>query len=76
MGGVEETGSEWLHDLHCSPNTIWVSKSRRMKRAGHVLCMGREELHTGVWWGNLREEGQLEDLHIDERIILKCIFNN
>jgi hypothetical protein len=33
--------------------------------------MGREEVHTGFWWGEMRERGQLEDLHIDGRIILK-----
>ena len=29
-----------------------VFKSRRMK---HVTRMGREEVRTGFWWGNLRE---------------------
>jgi hypothetical protein len=55
--------SEGLHDLYCSPNATWVIKSRRMKWAGDVVYMGREE-------------GELEDLHIDGRIILKCIFKN
>jgi hypothetical protein len=32
------------------------------------------EMHTGFWWGNLREEDQLEDLVIDGRIMLKQIF--
>jgi hypothetical protein len=32
------------------------------------------EVHTGFWWGNLRETGHLEDLNIDEGIILKWIF--
>jgi len=42
----EETG-EWrkphneeLHDLYSSPNIIWVIKSRRMTRKGHVARMG------------------------------------
>jgi hypothetical protein len=26
-------------DLHCSPNIIWMIKSRRMRRAGHLACM-------------------------------------
>jgi hypothetical protein len=30
------------------------------------------EVHTGFWWGNLREEGHLEDSGVDGRIILKC----
>jgi hypothetical protein len=31
-------------------------------------------VHTGFWWGNLRERDHLEDLDIDGRIILKWIF--
>jgi hypothetical protein len=38
----------------------------------HVL--GGTELHTGFWWGNLREIDYLEDLRTDVRIILKWIF--
>ena len=33
------------------------------------------EVHIGFWSGDLRERGHLEDLNIDERIILKWIFN-
>jgi hypothetical protein len=32
------------------------------------------EVHTGFWWGDLRERDQLEDLGVDGRIILKWIF--
>ena len=28
-------------------------------------------MHTGFWWGNLRERDHLEDLSVDGRIILK-----
>jgi hypothetical protein len=31
-------------------------------------------MHTGFWWGNLREDDHLEDLGIDGRIILKWVF--
>jgi len=34
----------------------------------------RGKVHTGLWWGNLRERDHLEHLDIDGRIILKCIF--
>jgi hypothetical protein len=36
--------------------------------------MGRVEVYTGCWWGNLGETDLLEDPVIDERIILKWIF--
>ena len=26
--------------MYCSPNIVWVIKSRRMKWTGHVACMG------------------------------------
>jgi len=32
------------------------------------------KVHTGLWWGNLRERDHLEHLGIGGRIILKCIF--
>ena len=32
--------NEELNDLYCSPNIIWVIKSRRMRWAGHVGRMG------------------------------------
>jgi hypothetical protein len=34
----------------------------------------RSEVHTGFWWGDLRERNHLEDTGIDERIILRWIF--
>ena len=31
-------------------------------------------MHTEIWWGNLREGDHLEHVGVDERIILKWIF--
>jgi hypothetical protein len=39
-----------------------------------VACMGKREVHTGVWWGDLREGDHLGDPGIDGRIILKWLF--
>jgi hypothetical protein len=39
----------------------------------HVYETG--QLHTGLWWRNLRERDHLEDPGIDGRIILKLIFS-
>jgi len=41
----------------------------------HALCMldnwGSVEVHTGFWWGNLRERVHLGDTDINGRIILR-----
>jgi hypothetical protein len=36
--------------------------------------MGRGEVHTGFWWGNIREKYNLGHLSVDRRIILKWFF--
>jgi hypothetical protein len=50
-------------------------KSRRMRWAGHVACMGDRRGAYRVWWGDLKETDHLKDLSIDGRIILKWILN-
>jgi len=32
---------------------------------------GRGRMHTGFWWGNLREREDLEDIGVNERILLE-----
>jgi len=41
---------------------------------GLVARIGRGEVHTGLWWGNLRERDHLEDPGVDGRIILRWNF--
>jgi len=41
---------------------------------GHVKRTGRGEVHTGFWWGKLRERDHLEDPSVDGTIILKWVF--
>jgi len=45
-----------------------------MRQAGHRALMGRGEVHTGLWWRDLRERGHLEDVGVDGRILLERIF--
>ena len=54
----------WLKGTECDWLGMW-----------HVWW-GRREMHTGFWWGGLREGNHLEDPGVDGRIILKWIFKN
>jgi hypothetical protein len=40
----------------------------------YVALRGKSEVHTGFWWGDLREGDHLGDPGVDWRIILKRIF--
>jgi hypothetical protein len=40
MGGWRKLHNEELHNLCSSPSIIRIIKSRRMRWAGHVVCMG------------------------------------
>jgi len=35
---------------------------------------GTGGVHTGFWWGNLRERDHLEDEGVDVRIILRWVY--
>jgi hypothetical protein len=41
---------------------------------GHVAPVGDRSGAYSVWYGNLRERENLEDLGIDGRVILKWVF--
>jgi hypothetical protein len=46
-----------------------------MRWAEHVARIGRREVYTGFWWGNLRERDNSEDPDVNGRIILRWIFS-
>jgi hypothetical protein len=43
MGGWRKMQSEELHNLYSSPSIIRMIKSRRMRWAGNVACVGGKE---------------------------------
>jgi hypothetical protein len=56
----DEVTVEWrklhndeLNDLYCSPNIVWVIKSRRIRWAEHVACRGEKEDTCWVLVGKL-----------------------
>ena len=59
-----------INDLYSSPNIVREIKSKSMRWAGHVACMGREEAYTGFCWGR----DHLGDPSVDGKIILLWIF--
>jgi len=59
-GDWRKLHSEDLHDMHFLPNIIRAIKSGRMRLAGLVARMGEFGTACRVWWGNLKE-----DLNVD-----------
>jgi hypothetical protein len=79
FGPKREEAESWrklhndeLHSLYSLPNIVRVIKSRKMRWAGHVTRMGREEVFTGFWFGSPKARGHWEDLGVGGRITLRC----
>jgi len=60
MGKWRRLHKEELNDLYSSRNIVRVIKSRRMKWAGHVACMGEERGVYRVLVGKLEGKRPLE----------------
>jgi len=71
-GKWRELHNEELNKLYSSPNIVRVM--RRMRWVGHVARIGRIEVYTGFWCGNLKERDHLEDPGLDVKIILSWIL--
>ena len=53
--------NEELNDLYCSPNIVRVIKSRIMRWAGHVACVGESRGVCRVLVGKPVGKNYLED---------------
>jgi len=53
---VEEL--EYRGDPRLAPLNIYYvgDQIKRMRWEENVACMGRREMHTGFWWGNLKKK--------------------
>jgi hypothetical protein len=51
------------NDLFSSLNIVRVIKSRRMRWAWHVACMGRAEVCIGFWWGHVATQRNAQTQH-------------
>jgi hypothetical protein len=58
---------------HILPNIIRLIKSRRMRWAGHVACMGEVRNLYSMSVGKSEGRNHSEDLGVDGRIKLECI---
>jgi hypothetical protein len=58
-GECRKLHNEELNDLYCSPTTVRVIKSKRMKWAGHVALMGKGRGVYRVLAGKLLEKRPL-----------------
>jgi hypothetical protein len=69
-GGWRRLHYEELHNLQASQNIIKVIKSRRMRLAGYVACMGEMRNAYSILVGESEGKRLFEDLGIDGKIIL------
>jgi hypothetical protein len=76
----EEVAGGWrrlhneFYNLGALPDFIWVIKSRRMRLAGHVGCMGTMRNACNILVGKLKGRNHLEVLGVDGKIILEWLL--
>jgi len=60
----------------CTPHQILFGDQIEKNEMGRTCSTygGRGKVHTGFWWGNLREGDHLEGPGIDGKIILRWIL--
>jgi hypothetical protein len=54
-GGWRKLHNKKLHDLYSLASIIRMTKSLRMRWAGHVVRKQRREKYIGFWWESQKE---------------------
>jgi hypothetical protein len=70
-GSWRKLRNDELCSLYSSPNIVRMIKSRRMRWAGHVARMGREEVLIGFWLGGPKGRDHWKDLDVDGRMTFR-----
>jgi hypothetical protein len=66
MGKWRKLHNEEHHNLYSSPDIVRQIKSRQMRWAGHVACMGEER--KVFRWESPKERDHSEDQGVDGRM--------
>jgi hypothetical protein len=73
-GDWRKLHNEEIHNLY-SPNIIRMTKSMRMRWAGHVARRGRRGMHIGYWWEKQKEKNHYKDQDVGGWMTLKWILD-
>jgi hypothetical protein len=51
---------------------------KKKEMGGAYVCYVQRtvDVHTGLWWGNMRDKDHVEDIAVDGMIILRWICRN
>jgi len=72
-GGLRKLHEEEI--MICTHHQYYLGdQMRRMRWAGHVARMGREDAYTGFWLGSVKERDNLEYTGVDKKIMLRWDF--
>jgi hypothetical protein len=62
VGDWRKLHNDEFHSVYLSQSIITMIRSRRVREAGRVACMGRRGMHIGSWLESQKDRDQQEDL--------------